>query len=82
VRLTEEYERAAIQATEVCGLKLAGVDILESPEGPLVIEVNSSPGFQGLEQATGQNIARMIAKFAVKLARRHRKPRPVRAAGP
>lgn len=69
VRLSKEYERAAILATEATGLKLSGVDILESREGPLVIEVNSSPGFQGLEAATGQNIARLIARYAVKIAR-------------
>jgi ribosomal protein S6--L-glutamate ligase len=69
VKLTREGEKAAVQATEATGLKLAGVDILESKDGPLVIEVNSSPGFQGLEAATAQNIARLIVKFAVKLGR-------------
>ncbi len=69
VKLSKEYERAAILATEATGLKLSGVDILESRDGPLVIEVNSSPGFQGLEAATGQNIARLIARYAVKMAR-------------
>lgn len=70
LRLPREYEQAAIRATEAVGLRLAGVDILESAEGPLVIEVNSSPGFQGLEAATGDNVARMIVEFAAKIGRR------------
>jgi len=69
VKLSKACERAAIIATEATGLKLSGVDLLESKDGPLVIEVNSSPGFQGLEAATGQNIAAMIAKYAIKIAR-------------
>ncbi len=70
VKLTRECERAAVQATDATGLKLSGVDILESDKGPLVIEVNSSPGFQGLEAATAQNIARLIVKCAVKMGRK------------
>jgi len=73
VKLTPQQESTALRACEACGLKLAGVDVLESSEGPSVIEVNSSPGFQGLEAATNQNIARMIAAYAVKLAKRHRR---------
>ena len=69
VKLSRDQERAAILATEATGLKLSGVDILESRDGPLVIEVNSSPGFQGLEAATGQNIAKLIVKYAVKIGR-------------
>ncbi|MBI4566591.1 MAG: RimK family alpha-L-glutamate ligase [Planctomycetes bacterium] len=70
LRLAPEYEHAAVQAAESCGLKVAGVDILESAQGPMVIEVNSSPGFQGLEAATGQNVARMIVEYALRIARR------------
>lgn len=73
VKLTPQQETAAIRATEAVGLKLAGVDVLESGEGPKVIEVNSSPGFQGLELATGLNVARMIVKYAVRLGRRRLK---------
>jgi ribosomal protein S6--L-glutamate ligase len=43
------------------GLKVAGVDILQSEKGPLVLEVNSSPGLEGIEKATGVDIAGMIA---------------------
>jgi ribosomal protein S6--L-glutamate ligase len=69
LKLPKEYEEAAVAATRAVGLDLAGVDILESEDGPLVIEVNSSPGFQGLEAATGDNVARMIVEYAVKLAK-------------
>ncbi len=69
-KCTPPVESAAIRAAEACGLKLAGVDVLESEHGPMVIEVNSSPGFQGLEEATGDNVARMIAKYAIRIARR------------
>jgi len=54
------------------GLDVAGVDILESKEGPLVLEVNSSPGFQGLEDATDRDIAVEIVRFAVAAAGRRR----------
>lgn len=60
--------RLAIEATKVLGLDVAGVDLLESDEGPLLVEVNASPGFQGLEEATSLDIATRIVDFAVKLA--------------
>jgi len=71
VDLDEDYRRAAVQATQVMGLKVAGVDLLESHEGPKVMEINSSPGFEGLERATGMDIARVILEYAVRYARRH-----------
>ena len=64
VRLSAEYERVAIEAARVTGLLLAGVDMLESRSGPKVIEINSSPGFEGLEAATKQDIAGTILDFA------------------
>jgi ribosomal protein S6--L-glutamate ligase len=70
VELNEEYKRAALQATQVMGLQLAGVDLLESHEGPKVMEINSSPGFEGLEKATGMDIAGAIMGYAVRYARR------------
>ncbi len=69
VELDEEYRRAAVQATQVMGLRLAGVDLLESREGPKVMEINSSPGFEGLERATGLDIAKAILHYAVRFAR-------------
>jgi ribosomal protein S6--L-glutamate ligase len=62
VKLPANFERAAIRATRALGLQIAGVDMMESGTGPLVIEVNSSPGFEGIEKATGLNIAGAIIK--------------------
>jgi ribosomal protein S6--L-glutamate ligase len=66
--LDEEYQRVAVKACDVMGLRVAGVDLLESKEGPKVIEINSSPGFEGLEGATGQDIARDILEYAIAYA--------------
>ncbi|MBI5365816.1 MAG: RimK family alpha-L-glutamate ligase [Planctomycetes bacterium] len=66
VTLSRALERLAVQAARVVGLEVAGVDLLESNDGPLVLEVNSSPGFQGLEEATGIDIAGAIVEHAVK----------------
>lgn len=63
IDLAPEYERAAVRSAQVMGLRVAGVDMLESDRGPLVMEVNSSPGLQGIERATQQNIARIIIDF-------------------
>jgi ribosomal protein S6--L-glutamate ligase len=60
VKIPKSFERAAIRATAELGLKIAGVDLMESIEGPLILEVNSSPGFEGIERATGLNIAKSI----------------------
>jgi ribosomal protein S6--L-glutamate ligase len=57
VRLEPEVERLAIQATQILGLRVAGVDLIESDDGPLVLEVNSSPGLEGIESATGVDVA-------------------------
>jgi len=63
--LPGEYAQAAIRAAQVIGLEVAGVDMLESTEGPKVLEVNSSPGFKGLERATGKDIAGIIIDHAL-----------------
>jgi ribosomal protein S6--L-glutamate ligase len=77
VDLDEDYRRAAVQATQVLGLQVAGVDLLESHEGPKVMEINSSVGFEGLEKATRLDIARIILEYAVRYARRRgREPWP------
>ncbi len=66
IDLTEEERGAALGAARVHGLKVAGVDILRSKRGPLVLEVNSSPGLQGIERATGLDIAVKIIEFIEK----------------
>lgn len=68
VRLERAYEEAAVRAARVLGLSVAGVDLLESDAGPKVMELNSSPGFEGLERATGLDIAAEIIAEAARLA--------------
>ena len=63
VELTQEEEETAIQAAKHLGLGVAGVDLLRSNRGPLIIEVNSSPGLEGIETATGKNIAGKIIEY-------------------
>jgi len=70
VKLSRIYERVAVKAAAAAGLDLAGVDVLESASGPMVIEVNASPGFEGLEEATKQNIAKLFVEAAVRAGRR------------
>jgi len=71
VELPRAYTDAAVKAARVIGLEVAGVDMLESKEGPKIMEVNSSPGFEGLEQVTGVDIAGLYVEHAVELARAH-----------
>jgi ribosomal protein S6--L-glutamate ligase len=60
IDISPEYEAAAIRAAQIMGLKAAGVDMLESDEGPMILEVNSSPGLEGIETATELDIAGAI----------------------
>lgn len=62
VTLDAAYEEAALRAARILGLHVAGVDMLESEAGPLVMEVNSSPGLEGIEAATGIDVAMAIVK--------------------
>lgn len=63
IELTDAEERAALKAAKSMGLGVAGVDMLQSSRGPLILEVNSSPGLEGIEAATGKNIAGEIIKY-------------------
>jgi ribosomal protein S6--L-glutamate ligase len=60
VELTPEYEQAAVRSAQIMGLRVAGVDMLEGDAGPLVMEVNSSPGLEGIESATKLDVAGAI----------------------
>jgi len=63
VELSTEYEQAAVRSAQIMGLKVAGVDMLMGSDGPLVMEVNSSPGLQGIETATNLDVAGAIIDF-------------------
>ena len=60
VTLDAKYERAAVRSAQIMGLRVAGVDMLEGADGPLVMEVNSSPGLEGIERATELDVAGAI----------------------
>ncbi|MGE0562059.1 MAG: 30S ribosomal protein S6--L-glutamate ligase [Flavobacteriales bacterium] len=63
IELTDEEENAALKAAKSLGLGIAGVDMLQSKKGPLIMEVNSSPGLEGIEGATGKDIANTIIRY-------------------
>lgn len=63
VQLSEEYEKAAVHAAHILGLRVAGVDMLESADGPQILEVNSSPGLEGIEKTTGIDVAGAIIEL-------------------
>ncbi len=63
VELNEEYRQTAVQAAQILGLRVAGVDLLESKSGPQIIEVNSSPGLEGIEKCTQLDIAGSIVDY-------------------
>ena len=63
INLTPKEEEIAIKSTRVLGLSVAGVDLMRSKRGPLVLEVNSSPGLQGIELLTGADVAGEIISF-------------------
>ncbi len=70
VTLPKEYTHLAIKATAALELEVAGVDLLETDEGPVVLEVNPSPGFEELQSVTGIDIAAAIIEFATEFAQR------------
>ncbi len=66
VKLTPEERSTAVRASKIMGLNVCGVDILRSNHGPVVMEVNSSPGLEGIENATGKDVAGLIIEFIEK----------------
>ncbi|HAG94483.1 MAG: 30S ribosomal protein S6--L-glutamate ligase [Pseudomonadales bacterium] len=66
VKITPEERTTAVRAARIMGLSVAGVDLIRSNHGPLVMEVNSSPGLEGIENATGKDVAGMIFSFMEK----------------
>jgi ribosomal protein S6--L-glutamate ligase len=79
VEITEEERQMAIRCTKIMGLNIAGVDLIRSERGPLVMEVNSSPGLEGIETITGIDIAAKIIRFIERNASSH--PSKERGAG-
>lgn len=63
IQLTDEEENAALRAARALGLGVCGVDMLQSARGPLILEVNSSPGLEGIEGATKKDIAKSIIRY-------------------
>ncbi len=72
IRITPEERSTAARAARTMGLNVSGVDILRSDRGPVVMEVNSSPGLEGIEKATGKDVAGTIIQFIEKNARHGR----------
>ncbi|KYH40648.1 MAG: hypothetical protein AYL32_010760 [Candidatus Bathyarchaeota archaeon B26-2] len=70
VDLDEDVEETAVKAAEVVGCKLAGVDIIEGPTGPVVLEINSQPGWKGLQSTTTINIADKIVEYVIRRIKR------------
>jgi len=69
VKITPEERQTAVSAAKILGLSVAGVDLLRAERGPLVMEVNSSPGLEGIEAASGKNVAGIIIEHLEKNAR-------------
>jgi ribosomal protein S6--L-glutamate ligase len=69
VRITPEERSTAVRSARIMGLNVAGVDLLRSNHGPVVMEVNSSPGLEGIEKATGKDVAELVIQFIEKNAR-------------
>jgi ribosomal protein S6--L-glutamate ligase len=72
IKITPEERSTAVRAARVMGLNVAGVDLLRSNHGPVVMEVNSSPGLEGIENASGKDIAGMCIEFIERTARPNR----------
>ncbi|MDY7013061.1 MAG: 30S ribosomal protein S6--L-glutamate ligase [Cyanobacteriota bacterium] len=68
VKLTPEERSTAVRSAKAMGLRIAGVDLLRSNHGPVVMEVNSSPGLEGIEKATGMDVAGKAIEFVAKSA--------------
>ena len=72
IKLTKDERATAVLAAKVMGLNVCGVDLLQSSDGPVVMEVNSSPGLEGIETATDKDVAGMIYEFIEKAAKPHK----------
>lgn len=73
VKLTDEERKVALRAAKSMGLSICGVDMMRSSRGPLILEVNSSPGLEGVESVTGRNVAEKIIEYIELNAKRRTK---------
>jgi ribosomal protein S6--L-glutamate ligase len=72
IKLSPKERATAVNAAKIMGLGVCGVDILRAKDGPVVMEVNSSPGLEGIENATGKNVAGLIYDYIEKTAKPHK----------
>lgn len=73
IKITAEERDMATRAAKIIGLNIAGVDMIRSKRGPLVLEVNSSPGLEGIESASGKDIASIMIEFIENNVKHHKK---------
>ena len=73
IKLTDEEKKTALRAAKAMGLPICGVDMMRSERGPLVLEVNSAPGLEGIEIVTGRNVAGKIIEYIEQNAKRRNK---------
>jgi ribosomal protein S6--L-glutamate ligase len=73
IKLTDEERKVAIKAAKAMGLSICGVDLMRSERGPLVLEVNSSPGLEGIEEVSKRNVAAKIIEYVEQNAKRRNK---------
>lgn len=73
IKLSQKERKVALTAAKAMNLSIAGVDLLQSARGPLVLEVNSSPGLEGIEKATGKDIASEVIEYVEKMIERSSK---------
>ena len=75
IKLSRAEKSAALKAAKAMGLAIAGVDMLQSKRGPLILEVNSSPGLEGIEKSTGVDVAGKIIEYIEQSVARQRRPK-------
>lgn len=81
ITLSPEERRTALAAAKTMGLAVAGVDLLRSNHGPVVMEVNSSPGLEGIENTTGKDVAGLIISYLEKEVSRYQSKKPINTKG-
>lgn len=77
IKITSEERKMAVAAVKAMGLVVAGVDILRSHRGPLILEVNSAPGIEGIEQTTGISVTEPIVEYIEKMVTARKSNRPI-----